>query len=400
MSAEIKYDLASDSRQKYIDKYNFAPRGLSSLEPGTLSQDYPEFNAFNIAKSYYQINPHVFNLEAIAAEVDLDTDEVAERIKAMYDKHLILYVANPAVELQGFGLYYTLVKLEDDVSKEDKTKLSKFLQEKDAICSGYEVSGDYDFYIGNHMRVLDNLLADVIYPLVALDAVKYVRINPVKRNIRDSSVNLWDVYPQENYAKFNFSEEAKEKFLEVQDKMDAADFAIYEALNKHRDVEDMFNYDLLEEISGIDKDDLIQGIEDIRKGQYFLPLFHLNINELGIKNHIFLVSTFQSTETYKNSELADKLSQSDKFNYILEFTDSFYNLALGAFKGLEDIDAIRAKLNAYPEVESIAEIDTERMYRRWSCRLDFENGNWEQTVFTDDNLLDYAKIKHEQEENK
>ena len=40
------------------------------------------------------------------------------------------------------------------------------------------------------------------------------------------------------------------------------------------------------------------------------------------------------------------------------------------------------------------------MYRRWACRLDFENGNWEQTVFTDDNLLDYAKIKHEQEENK
>lgn len=61
--------------------------------------------------------------------------------------------------------------------------------------------GDFDFFNGNHMRVLDNLLADVIQPWKDRPEVEYVHLCPIRADVRESLVNQWDV-PEDRYRKF------------------------------------------------------------------------------------------------------------------------------------------------------------------------------------------------------
>ena len=58
----------------------------------------------------------------------------------------------------GWGLYYWVVKLKDGTDPKVKAEFAKWYQNKDDICTGYLAEGDSDFFNGNHMRVLDNLL--------------------------------------------------------------------------------------------------------------------------------------------------------------------------------------------------------------------------------------------------
>lgn len=95
--------------------------------------------------------------------------------------------------------------------------------------------GDFDFFNGNHMRVLDNLLADVIQPWKDRPEVEYVHLCPIRADVRESLVNQWDV-PEDRYRKFIFGEEQKKKFLKVQNKIDKKDFAIIEALNSTKSI--------------------------------------------------------------------------------------------------------------------------------------------------------------------
>ena len=100
------YTLGSDQHQAWMREYWYAPRGIGFTEPGIVSTDSAEFSAYNVAKSFYQNYPEVFNLKYISDKVGIPAAEVGERIKRMYDQHAIMFVYNPAVAVYGWGLYY------------------------------------------------------------------------------------------------------------------------------------------------------------------------------------------------------------------------------------------------------------------------------------------------------
>ena len=78
---EKKYLLGTEEQQEWMKEYFFAPRGIGFTEPGTVATDSAEFSAYNVAKSFYQNYPEVFNLDYIASKVKVDREEVRKRLK-------------------------------------------------------------------------------------------------------------------------------------------------------------------------------------------------------------------------------------------------------------------------------------------------------------------------------
>ena len=386
--SEKKYLLGSNEQQEWMKDYFFTPRGIGFTEPGTVGLDSAEFAAYNVAKSFYQNYPEVFNLENICKKTGLEKEDIKKRIKRMYDEHLIMFVMNPAVAVYGWGLYYWVVKLKDGTPKEVKDKLAEWFQAKDDICTGYETSGEFDFFNGNHMRVLDNLLSDVIGPWKDMDEVEYVHLCPIRRDIRESHVNMWDAHG-DGYRKYIWSEEQMEKLLKHQDKLDKDDFAIIDAINNCESVRDMLDYDVLEKLSGLSGEQMKKDFVEIcDKRRFIVPMFYINFMKLNLTMKCYLVRLFQNVPSYRKAQIADELSDIPEFNNIWEFTDSFYDYMLTSYHDITDLDALRAKLDSYGEIEEIKEADSNRQFRRWVARLDDQNGFWEECVFTDDFLQD------------
>ena len=100
----------------------FAPRGNGFKEPGVLGMDAKEFSAFNVAKSFYQVHPEVFNLKLVAEKTGVAESEIAARLKRMIDRRLIMFVKNSSVSALGFGLYYWIVKMKKDCPPQDVYK--------------------------------------------------------------------------------------------------------------------------------------------------------------------------------------------------------------------------------------------------------------------------------------
>ncbi len=234
-----------------MQEYFFAPRGCGFLEPGGDAADSAAMSAYNIAKSSYQIRPEVFNMDFLVKETGLERDDIIARMHRMYEDRLLMFVYNPAVSAAGWGLYYWLVKLKEGTPAETKAKLAEWFQNKDDICTGYETEGDFDFFNGNHMRVLDNLLSDVIGPWRNNPEIDHVHLLPVRRDLRESNVNQFDA-PGDDYMDFVFPQEMFDKLAQIQDKMDADDLKIYAALNTKRPMEDYFDFDVPADISGLD----------------------------------------------------------------------------------------------------------------------------------------------------
>lgn len=84
--AEKQYLLGSDEQQAWMRDYFFAPRGIGFTEPGTVGLDSAEFSAYNVAKSFYQNYPEVFNIAMIREKTDLAAEEIIKRLKRMYDR--------------------------------------------------------------------------------------------------------------------------------------------------------------------------------------------------------------------------------------------------------------------------------------------------------------------------
>lgn len=286
------------------------------------------------------------------------------------------------------GLYYWVVKLKEGTTKEQKAVLSKWFQDKDDICTGYETDGEFDFFNGNHMRVLDNLLSDVIAPWKENEYVDYVHLCPIRRDVRESNVNMWDV-KGDGYRKHVWGKDQIKKLFEVQDKIDEIDFAIIDAINSTESIGDMLDYDVLAQLSGLDsetmKKDLIKIVDEKR---IILPMIYLNFRALGLSMKMYLIRLFQIIPSARKAEIVDELSEIPELNNVLEFSDSLYDIMVTAYNELTDLDKIRDILDGYGEIEEIKEADTKRQYRRWVCRLDDENGYWEECVFTDDFLQD------------
>ncbi|MDR5586768.1 AsnC family transcriptional regulator [Clostridium aquiflavi] len=386
--SDKNYELGTEERQGWMDNYFFRPRGIGFTENGTVPLDSAEMSAYNIAKSCYQIYPEVFNLNYISEVTKVEKEEIKKRIRRMYDEHLIMFVMNPATQVYGWGLYYWVVKLKEGTTKEQKAVLSKWFQDKDDICTGYETDGEFDFFNGNHMRVLDNLLSDVIAPWKENEYVDYVHLCPIRRDVRESNVNMWDA-KGDGYRKHVWGKDQIKKLFEVQDKIDEIDFAIIDAINSTESIGDMLDYDVLAQLSGLDsetmKKDLIKIVDDKR---IILPMIYLNFRALGLSMKMYLIRLFQIIPSARKAEIVDELSEISELNNVLEFSDSLYDIMVTAYNELTDLDKIRDILDGYGEIEEIKEADTKRQYRRWVCRLDDENGYWEECVFTDDFLQD------------
>ncbi|MBN1070542.1 AsnC family transcriptional regulator [Clostridium botulinum] len=386
--SDKNYELGTEERQGWMDNYFFRPRGIGFTENGTVPLDSAEMSAYNIAKSCYQIYPEVFNLNYISEVTKVEKEEIKKRIRRMYDEHLIMFVMNPATQVYGWGLYYWVVKLKEGTTKEQKAVLSKWFQDKDDICTGYETDGEFDFFNGNHMRVLDNLLSDVIAPWKENEYVDYVHLCPIRRDVRESNVNMWDV-KGDGYRKHLWGKDQIKKLFEVQDKIDEIDFAIIDAINSTESIGDMLDYDVLAQLSGLDsetmKKDLIKIVDEKR---IILPMIYLNFRALGLSMKMYLIRLFQIIPSARKAEIVDELSEIPELNNVLEFSDSLYDIMVTAYNELTDLDKMRDILDGYGEIEEIKEADTKRQYRRWVCRLDDENGYWEECVFTDDFLQD------------
>lgn len=386
--SDMHYTLGSDQHQAWMKDYFFAPRGIGFVEPGTVGLDSAEFSAYNVAKSFYQNYPEVFNLAYVSEKTGIAPDEIKTRLKRMYDEHIIMFVMNPAVAVYGWGLYYWVVKLKDDASPEVKKKLSEWFQNKDDICTGYETEGDFDYFNGNHMRVLDNLLADVIAPWRDMPEVEYVHLCPIRRDVRESNVNMWDAHG-DGYRKFVWGKEQISALMKAQDLIDAKDFAIIDAINNTETVGDMLDYDVLANLSGLDAAQMKRDFMEICDNRRFIvPMIYLNHMKLGLKMKMYLVRMFQNVPSYRKSQLVDELSDMPEFNNIWEFSDSFYDVMLSSFSDLTDTEALRKMLEGYAEIEEVQVADSPRQFRRWVARLDDQNGFWEECIFTDDFLQD------------
>jgi hypothetical protein len=387
--AKMAYRIGTPDQQQYMHKYNYIPHGYGSVEPGVTAADAKEYVAFNIAKSMYQTHPDVFNLPYVAEKLGIPAKEVGERIAKMYKNRYLMLVANSCVNISGWGLYYWVVKLKKGTTAKDRKDLSDWFQNNDQICTGYsmEPGGDFDFYNGNHMRNLDNLVCGVLDKFRFRDCVEYVHIVPVRRLLRESHVNMFDA--PKGYRHYNWSDEQKKKVLKFQKKMDATDFAIIDTLNNTPSIGDMFDYKVLADLSGLDetvmKRDLIQVVD---KDKCRMPLIYFNYRALGLKMHFFLVSCFQATPTWRSEEIADELAENPAFANIFDFADAHHNLLLSAYEDITDIDAIRKKLLSYGEVAEVLEATSARQFRRWTNRLDYEDDNYEEAIFTDDLLQD------------
>jgi len=388
---EPTYVLGTSEHQKWMQEYAFAPRGIGFTEPGIVALDDPTLDAYNIAKSTYQIYPEVFNLDYVSKALGVSTSEVCERLRRLYDERLIMYVATSNVQVAGFGLYYWFVKLKEGTAPKAKEKLADWFQNKDDICTGYECQGDFDFYNGNHMRVLDNLLAEVIEPWKFNPEVEFVHLCPIRRNIRESHVNMFDA-PDNSFREVFWGKGQLEALARRQNKMDLTDLKIVEALNTKRPIEEVYNFERMAELSGLDPKQMRAGIiQRVDTTQTLAPIFFLNYPKLGLSNHMFVIRLFQITPSYRKAQIADELSRIPEFNTVYEFTDSFYDIMVWAYNEISDIKVLRERLEAYSEVELVKEADIYKQFRRWACRLDDENGFWEETVMTDDFLQDWTE---------
>ncbi len=384
--SDMHYTLGTDQQQAWMQKNCFPPRGFGYTEPGTVGLDAAEVAAYNVAKSFYQIYPDVWNIDYLAEKTGADKEDIKKRLKRMYDERLIMFVMNPNVSVYGWGLYYWIVKLKDGTDPAVKAEFADWYQNKDDICTGYLTEGDFDFFNGNHMRVLDNLLADVISPWKDRPEVEYVHLCPVRADVRESLVNQWDV-PADRYRNFVFGKAQRERFLKVQKKIDATDFAIIEALNSTKSVADMFNFAMLEQLSGLDGEQMRRDIITcVDERKFMLPMIYINYRKLGLSMKMYLVRMFQNVPSFRKAELMDEFSLMPEFVDIIQFSDSFYDCMLTVYAEINDVEAIQNKLESCAEIEEVRTAVSRRQFRRWVARLDDENGYWEECVMTDDFL--------------
>ncbi len=380
------YLLNTEEKQEWMRDYFFAPRGLGFLEPGIVGPDDARVAAFNVAKSFYQTRPDVFNLALVAEKTGLSADEIKARLQRMYDERLYMLVKNSSVGVYGFGLWYWVVKTKDGCPPEEKQKLTDWIQNNNEICTGYACDGgDFDFYCGNHMRVLDNLLEAIIDPIKQNPYVEYVHLCPVRRDLRESSVNQADT--PFRFREFRFSDEAKKKLFEYTDKIDEKDLEVLEVLNNTEFSADLFNYDVLQELSGLDGAKMREDFSHVMdESRFLINMLYLNFMKLGLNNHCYLIRMFQNTPSYRKSQIIDELAANPDFNNVFEFTDSYHDAIFMAYEELTDSQKLRETMEAYPEIEEILEANSPRQFRRWTARLDDDTDNWEMCVFTDDLL--------------
>jgi len=384
-----KKEQTKEHLQQYLQNYWTAPSIFGSVEPFVV--DYatdPTVGGYNIAKSAYQTRHDVFNLDYVAREVGITKDEIESRLKKMIDDHTIMLVLNGNVFAMGFSIYSWLVKLRDGCTPEQREEVTNFMQNQDETCSDIAGEGDFDFLLWNHIGVLDFLLNTIIKPVASFPQVENIHICPVARYVREEKVAHWRA-PMGTTREFYITDEEIERFPEVQTYWDETDVKIYCALNKKRPVEDFFNFSVLAELSGLKAEDLKGKMKSyVEELPIMIPLFVPNWRKLGLTKHFFVVRLYRGLPTKDKFSIVDELATNPVWETLWQFTQGYYDIIVSAYKELNDIDKLRAQLRAIPGVEEIREFDAYRMLRRWTCRLDEEDGFWENCVMTNDIGID------------
>ncbi|SHH73941.1 hypothetical protein [Clostridium grantii] len=155
------------------------------------------------------------------------------------------------------------------------------------------------------MRVLDNLLTSVIDLWKNNPEIEFVHLCSIRRDVRESHVNMWDA-PKDAYRKAFWGDMQLEKLSKIQDKMDLNDLNIFEALNAERPVEDLFDFDVLSNISGLDPKAMLEDIKEIiEEKRILVPVFFLNFMKLNLTNHMFVIRIFQNIPSYRKTQIVD-----------------------------------------------------------------------------------------------
>ena len=386
-----RYRIGTPEAQEYMRQYRNAPKGLSSFEPGVIASDAKEVVAFNIAKSFYQVHPEAFNLRLVEEKTGIKPEEARKRLLRMYQEKRFMLVKNSAVNVSGFALYYWAVKLREDTAPEERKDLMEWFQENDQICTGYmmEEGGDFAVWNGNHMRNLDNLIYGVLDKFRFRRCVEWVHVCPIRRLLRESSVNQFDTLP-DRYRHYALTEEAEKKIAALRRGVDEKDLAILGALNRAPSGADLFDYEVLARLSGLDPKEMEKDFRHaVDEARVLIPMLYLNYASLGLKQRFYLVSLFENTPTFREDEIGDELEKDDRFVNIFEIADAHHAFLLSSYEGIEDGEGIRRKLLSYGEVKEVLLATSPRQFRRWTCRLD--ERLYEECVFTDDVLLDRSE---------
>ncbi|HBT64507.1 MAG TPA: hypothetical protein DEB10_07610 [Ruminococcaceae bacterium] len=140
-----EYLLGSPEQQSWMKKYFFSPRGLGFLEPGIVGLDDAKMSAYNVAKSSYQIRPDVFNMNYLSKTVGLGKEEIIQRMQRMYEQRTIVFVMNPAVSVYGWGLYYWMVKLNENTPPRSQSRIIRMVSKQGRYLHWLRMPGGFRF---------------------------------------------------------------------------------------------------------------------------------------------------------------------------------------------------------------------------------------------------------------
>lgn len=316
----------------------------------------------------------LLNKDTVAKDLNLGIEEVNKRIKRMYDDHIMLVPTDAALQTVGFGLFYMVVKLKKGTSAERKQEISDMIRDNDYACTSYETEGDYDFFLGAHINTIDNLNKVILRNLYALSELEELTLLPVQRMLRQERINHWDM-KNIFWREMAFIEGEFDKLSKIQDELDDTDLKIIQSLTKKRDITEYINVGFLSKKKEAGEK-LLRILDE--KRLFVTPAF-FNWMKLNYQPYFFVIKFSDKVTIDKKMELADSLVENyPEFNIVLQIGDTYYDLFMGVYKGLSNINLIREKLKSIDEIKEIKEMVAKKQHRIWTIKLDEKH--WGESV--------------------
>jgi len=310
-------------------------------------------------------NHDLLNKETVAKELNLGIEDVTKRIIRMYNDHLLLVPTDAALQTVGFGLFYMLLKLKKGTPEKRKQEISALIRDNDYICTSFETSGDYDFFCGAHITTIDNLYKQVLKYLYPLPELEELTLLPIQRMLRQERLNHWDM-KKDLWRETALIDGEFEKLAKIQNVLDGTDLRIIETLMKKRDITEYLNVNFLskKKESG---EKLLRTLDE--KRLFVSPVF-LNWMKLNYQPYFFAVRFNDKIDSDKKIELSDHLVETyPEFNMALQLSDTSYDLFLGSYKGLADLDAVKKSLKETAGVDDVKEMTATKQHRMWTTKL-------------------------------
>lgn len=314
-------------------------------------------------------NHDLLNKETVAQELGLGVDEVTKRIARMYNEHLLLVPTDAALQTVGFALFYMVVKLKKGTPEKRKQEISAMIRDNDYACTSFETAGDYDFFLGAHITTIDNLYKTILKGLYALPELEELTLLPVQRMLRQERLNHWDM-KKDLWRETALIDGELGKLAAIQNALDKTDLAIIEILMKKREITDYLNVNFLSK----KKEAGEKVLRTLDEKRLFVSPVFLNWMKLNYQPYFFTVKFSDKTNSDQKIELSDHLVETyPEFNLALQVTDTYYDLFLGSYQGLADIEATKKALRETPGVAEVKEMVATRQHRMWTTKLSEEN---------------------------